>query len=98
MITLQRAYELEPLPDYVRRADPKLVLGAQGNLWGEQMKTFPHVLYMTYPRACALCEVAWSPAEGRDYADFFARLAEHLKRLDAAGIKYRPPTTIDHPQ
>ena len=98
VITLKRAYELDPLPDYIRRADPKLVLGAQGNLWGEQMKTFPHILYMTYPRACALCEVAWSPAEGRDYADFFARLPAHLKRLDAAGIKYRAPTTIDHPK
>jgi len=62
------------------------------------MKTFPHVLYMTYPRACALCEAAWSPAEGRDYADFFARLRAHLKRLDAAGIKYRPPTIIDRPK
>jgi len=98
VITLKRAYELDPLPDYILRADPKLVLGAQGNLWGEQMKTFPHILYMTYPRACALCEVAWSPAEGRDYADFFARLPAHLKRLDAAGIKYRAPTTIDHPK
>ena len=98
VITLQRAYALEPLPDTVRTADPKLVLGVQANLWGERMKTFPHVLYMTYPRACALSEVAWSPAAGRDYGDFLARLETHLKRLDAAGIKYRTPTAIDQPK
>jgi len=98
VITLKRAYELDPLPDYIEQANPKLVLGAQANLWGERMKSFPHVLYMTYPRACALCEVAWSPAKGRDYAGFFTRLKAHLKRLDAAGINYREPTDIDKPK
>jgi len=98
VITLRRAYELNPLPDYIRQADPKLVLGVQANLWGERLKTFPHVLYMTYPRACGLCEVAWSGAEPREYAEFYARVLVHLKRLDAAGIKYRAPTAIDQPQ
>ena len=98
VITLKKAYELEPVPDSIQRADPKLVLGVQANLWGERMKTFPHLLYMTYPRACALSEVAWSPAEGRNYAEFYKRLQVHLKRLDAAGINYREPTAIDRPE
>ena len=98
VITLKKVYDLEPLPDYIKQADPKLVLGVQGNLWGTKLKTFPHVLYMTYPRAGALSEVAWSPAEGRSYAEFYARLAVHLKRLDAAGINYREPTAIDRPE
>jgi len=98
VITMRRTYELNPLPDYIRQANPKLVLGAQANLWGERMKTFPHILYMTYPRACALSEVAWSPAAGRSYAEFHGRLLKHLKRLDAAGINYRQPTAIDQPK
>ena len=98
VITLKRTYELEPLPDYIRQADPKLVLGAQANLWGERMKTFPHILYMTYPRACALSEVAWSPAAGRSYAEFHGRLLGHLKRLDAAGVNYRRPNAVDQPK
>ncbi len=98
VITLRRAYELNPIPADVAQVNPKLVLGAQANLWGERMKSFPHVLYMTYPRACALCEVAWSADEGRDYAEFFTRLKTHLKRLDAAGINYREPTSVDQPK
>jgi hypothetical protein len=41
--------------------------------------------------------VAWSADGPRDYAEFFNRLQTHLKRLDAAGIKYRTPTEIDQP-
>lgn len=91
---------MSPLPDYIRQINPKLVLGVQGNLWGEMMKSFPHVLYQTYPRACALCEIAWSrePDGGRDYAEFFQRLQTHFKRLDAAGINYREPTEVDKPK
>jgi hexosaminidase len=98
VITMRKTYELEPLPDYIRKTNPKLVLGAQANLWGERMKSFPHILYQTYPRACALSEVAWSSPKGRDYAEFHARLLMHLKRLDAAGINYRQPTEIDKPK
>ncbi|MBN2217519.1 MAG: beta-N-acetylhexosaminidase [Pirellulales bacterium] len=100
VVTLRQAYALQPLPDHVKRIDPKLVLGVQANLWGEMMKSFPHVLYQTYPRACALCEVAWSPEPdgGRDYAEFFERLRTHLLRLDAAGINYRAPTDADRPR
>ena len=97
VITMKKTYELNPLPDYIRQANPKLVLGAQANLWGERMKTFPHILYMTYPRASALSEVAWSPPAGRNYAEFHPRLLKHLKRLDAAGINYRQPNAIDQP-
>jgi hexosaminidase len=39
---------------------------------------------------CALSEVAWTPAERRDYADFLRRLPIHLERLKAMGINFRP--------
>ncbi len=97
-ITLARTYELDPLPDYIKATNPKLVLGIQANLWGERMKTFPHIQYMTYPRACALAEIAWSPEADRSYAEFHGRLLTHLKRLDAAGINYRKPNEIDQPK
>ena len=93
-----RGFAMDPVPGPIRRIDPDLVLGIQANLWGERMQSFPHVLYMTWPRACAVSEIGWSPERPRDYAGFFARLQVHLGRLDAAGINYRKPTTIDRPE
>jgi hexosaminidase len=60
-------YSFEPLPDGV---DPKHVLGAQGNLWSEQVPTLRHAEYMTYPRAWALAEVFWSPKASRNWDNF----------------------------
>lgn len=48
--------------------------------------------YQTYPRICALSEVAWS-AEG-EWSDFYARLTQsHYQRMDQMGISFRiyPP-------
>ena len=98
-ITTERVLSFEPIPDYLKPEEQHIVLGAQGNLWGEQIRSFPHALYMTWPRACALAEVSWSPKEGKSYSDFYERLTRtHLKRLDAAGINYRRPREADKPK
>ena len=46
---------------------------------------------MTFPRACALAEVAWSENKDRSWAEFQPRLDAHLKRLDALKVNYRRP-------
>ena len=38
----------------------------------------------------ALAEVLWSPAGGRDFQVFSARLRRHLARLDALDVGYHP--------
>ena len=99
VISIERALSFEPIPDYLRPEEYHIVLGAQANLWGEMLLSFPHAMYMTWPRACALAEVAWSPKEGKNYKDFYQRLTRtHLKRLDAAGINYRQPREADQPK
>ncbi len=95
--TLRRVYEMDPEPECVAQIDYPMVLGVHGCVWGTWLKSFPHLLYMTYPRACALSEVAWSEDTDRRYDAFHDRLLVHLKRLDAAGVKYRMPTDIDRP-
>jgi hexosaminidase len=44
--------------------------------------------YMVFPRLCAFAEVVWSPRASD--VDFAQRLREHLPRLDALGVAYRP--------
>jgi hexosaminidase len=52
------------------------------------MKTPVFVEYMTFPRAAALAEVAWSPKASLNYQWFKKRLAVQLKRYDAEAITY----------
>lgn len=87
---LDKVYAFEPVPPELTAEEAKHVLGAQGNVWTEYMKTSDHVEYMVLPRMLALSEVVWSPREARDYARFLSRLAPQLARLDALGVRYRP--------
>ncbi|WP_412539449.1 beta-N-acetylhexosaminidase [Longispora sp. K20-0274] len=85
VLTVDDVYAFDPAalaPDH-----PERILGAQCNVWTEHMPGTRAVDYMVFPRLCALAEVVWS-AGGR--ADFRDRLAEHLPRLAAMGVEYRP--------
>jgi hexosaminidase len=68
------------------------LIGTQFQLWTEYIRDSRALDYMTFPRACALAEVAWSggPARATTTTDWHGWLAAHLPRLDAAGVGYRP--------
>ncbi len=88
-LTLNKMYAFDPMPTNVPPALQSLILGAQGNLWTEQIPNFKHAEYMTFPRACALAEVTWSAQDSRNWEDFMRRLQIHLRRLDELNINYR---------
>ncbi|UCC73784.1 MAG: family 20 glycosylhydrolase [Gemmatimonadota bacterium] len=88
---LEKVYAFEPLPHELTPQEAKHVLGAQGNVWTEYMKTTENVEYMVVPRVLALAEVVWSPKEVRDWDRFAAALPAELRRLDAIGVNYRIP-------
>ncbi|MHC5055436.1 MAG: beta-N-acetylhexosaminidase [Planctomycetota bacterium] len=87
-IPLAKAYAFEPIP---RGLEPKYhgkVRGFGCQMWGEWIHTTERMEFQMFPRLCAYAEVGWTPREGRDYADFKARLGVHLGRLDLLGIRY----------
>jgi hexosaminidase len=88
---LEKVYEFEPVPDELTDREAEHVLGAQGNVWTEYIKTTDQVEYMALPRMLALAEVVWSPEEIRDWDRFAAALPAQLERLDAMGVNYRIP-------
>jgi hexosaminidase len=90
-LPLELVYSYEPVPDELTAEEGRRVLGAQGNVWTEYIKTPEHVDYMAYPRALALAELTWSPREARDWTDFSGRLPAGLARLGALGVNYRIP-------
>jgi hexosaminidase len=91
---LEKVYDLEPLPPELSPSEARRVLGAQGNVWTEYMKTTDYVEYMVLPRLLALSEVAWSPAERRDWRGFTKRIPPHLTRLAAGGYNFRVPDVL----
>ncbi|MDE0759240.1 MAG: beta-N-acetylhexosaminidase [Pseudomonadales bacterium] len=88
---LAQVYHFEPKPAGPPSEVRQRILGAQGQLWTEFMKTPEHVEYMAYPRAAALAEVVWSPRKNRNYDNFLQRLPGHMQRLDVLDVNYRPP-------
>ncbi len=98
LIPLAKVYEFDPMPKALPESRRQHILGAQGNIWTEFIRTPREVEYFTFPRAAALAEVVWSPAKDRDFADFSRRLEHHLKRLDQLQANYRrldPPSPPD---
>jgi hexosaminidase len=86
----------EPVPaDWPQQARDQLI-GTQFQVWTEYIPGGRSLEYMIFPRACALADVAWSGGPvslnggepGRP--PLTDRIAAHLRRLDAAGLEYRP--------
>jgi hexosaminidase len=88
-IPLSKVYGYNPIPSELTPDQAQHVLGTQFQIWTEYIPKPAHVEYMSYPRACALAEVAWSPLASKDWDGFTARLTEHFKRLDALKVNYR---------
>jgi hexosaminidase len=86
--TLEKVYSFNPVPEELSPEEQKYILGAQGNVWTEYMKTTDHVEYMVYPRACALAEVVWTSPQARNYANFLVRMEQHYERLKALNVNY----------
>ena len=87
-LSLEDVYRFDPEPDSIGAEQRKHILGVQGNLWTEMMRSEARVLYMAFPRAAALAEVAWSQPGKIDWADFQRRLTPQLARYDMLGINY----------
>src|ERR1700743_2765667 len=88
-LTLNKMYAFEPMPTNVPPELQAHILGAQGNLWTEQIPNLRQAEYMMFPRACALAEITWSDKNARDWDGFQQRLQVHVQRLDEMGINYR---------
>lgn len=96
IVTLEKTYSFDPSKtEGVDAEKMKLIKGVQGALWSESLdKPFRFVEYQTYPRLCALAEVAWTKPENKNFESFYERLySKHLDRLTNIGVQFRlnPP-------
>lgn len=86
--TLKKVYSFEPIPRELSDVQANHIIGAQGNVWTEYIKTPEYVEYMSVPRMTALSEVLWSPKEARHWKNFRTRLETFYDRLDLLNVNF----------
>jgi hexosaminidase len=87
-LPLSKSYSFEPDLPELTEEETKHVVGIQANVWTEYISNIKYAEYMTYPRALALSEIAWSPKAPKDYSAFKRKLTAHLPHMDARKINY----------
>ena len=99
-LPLKHVYGYNPEDEIIKQcgadADPSILkhlLGVQGNLWGECIIDSGHYEYMLYPRAFAIAETGWTPAEIKDFVSFRKNALALSKWLSAKGYKVFDLTT-----
>ena len=89
LIPLEKVYSYEPIPEGLDINQATMILGAQGNVWTEYIKTPEMVEYMSVPRMTALSEIVWSKRKKRDFSEFRKRLNFYKYFLDKKKVNYR---------
>lgn len=96
-VTLADVYAFDPAPAALTPDQHRHIMGVQGNLWTEHVRTEARAAWMLFPRAAAVAEIGWSPAGGKDYADFLSRLKPQLARMAPLGLKAADSAFADAP-
>ena len=84
---IEEIYNYEPIPNELDESLHKYIIGAQGNVWTEYMKTSDHVEYMVFPRIFALSEVVWAK-DKLSFNDFENKVIDMYPILDKMDINY----------
>jgi hexosaminidase len=87
-VPLSTVYAFEPVPSNLASQYTRYILGAQANTWCEYIPSLLNVEFKSYPRLCAMAELAWTPAASKNYTDFTNRLVLGQQRLAQMGVNY----------
>ncbi|WP_354668367.1 family 20 glycosylhydrolase [Colwellia sp. D2M02] len=85
-LPLKMVYDYEPVPADLPKDSAKHILGVQGALWTEYVKTARHAEYMLFPRLSALAEVMWSKPEQKNWQRYSGGIKALLTRYQYMGL------------
>ncbi|HLZ88425.1 MAG TPA: family 20 glycosylhydrolase [Puia sp.] len=88
--SLPNVYNFNPIPHGLTPDQAKNIIGAQANIWTENIPTENRADYMFMPRMTALAEVLWT-GRPANYDFFLQRLSRAYPRLDKLHVRYRLP-------
>jgi hexosaminidase len=81
-------YSFNPIPAGLAPGAESHILGVEACQWTVFFASMQQLEEMSFPRLCALAEVAWSPSGSPGFDDFSRRLKVQQTRFDRAGIAY----------
>ena len=94
--SLKHVYQYDPQPSHLSAEQQAYIIGAQGALWTEYIKTPRHAEYMLFPRLSALAETLWSNKDNKSWSEYSQnRLPALFKRyqqmhINTASSAYKP--------
>lgn len=90
-LPLSKVYSFDPYQG-LNSVEQQYIVGVQGNVWTEYIKTISHVEYMALPRIGAIAEIGWSYEANKNYSNFLHRANNLAKLYDLYGFNYAKHT------
>lgn len=88
--SIYKIYHFNPIPAGLTKREEKAIIGAQAQLWSENITSENRADYMFMPRMTALSELLWTNNQA-DYDSYHNRLTAQYPRLDNLNVHYRLP-------
>ncbi|HEY3815144.1 MAG TPA: family 20 glycosylhydrolase [Caulobacteraceae bacterium] len=98
LLTLTDIAAFDPAPPTLSATERSHILGVEGAVWTEHIRTEPRVEFMTFPRAAAIAELGWSaPGAAKSFMTRMPAEAARLRDLgvNAADSAYEPLLASD---
>ena len=87
-LTLQKAYEYDPMFEGLEPQYHKNIIGIGCQMWGETIPGVKNMQLKMHPRMLAFAEMGWTPQASREYYEFEKRIDYHCQRYQLTGVAY----------
>jgi hexosaminidase len=88
VVSLGDVYGFDPAPAALSAQDRSRLIGVQASVWNATAGNEETVEQMTFPRAAALAEIAWTPPAELRWPDFQPRMVAMMGRYARLGVRY----------
>lgn len=97
VITLEKVYGYDPVPEVLSEEESKHILGVQGCLWTENTQTPEQAERKILPRLMAISEIAWACDSRPSFEAFKQKLQCQFHILDNMNVDYfiEPPHGLE---
>ncbi|HPR86154.1 MAG TPA: beta-N-acetylhexosaminidase [Prolixibacteraceae bacterium] len=92
-IEVDKAYNWDPA-NLVSEIKKENIFGVEAPLWSETVSNIHEAEYLIFPRLLGYAEIAWTPANLRNWDNYKVRLANHEERMKAHDINYYPSKLV----